>query len=261
MTEVAAVLFQNFGLLVAMMIVLWAISIALADVTFIDSFWALGFVFVASATYFTTPAAGPHKDALLIITAVWGARLGGYLLWRWRREGPDGRYVAMMKRAGGNPHLTSLRKVFLFQAVLLFCVSLPVQLGQLGALPETLGWVARIGVGLAVIGIVFESVGDNQLAKFKANSNNKGRVLDTGLWRFTRHPNYFGDLCVWWGLFLIAAETPIGLFAVLGPALLTWILLRYSGAALLERRMKRSRTGYDEYKARTSRIIPWPPSD
>jgi steroid 5-alpha reductase family enzyme len=242
-----------------MMIVLWAVSIALADVTFIDSFWALGFVLVATSTYFTTAAAGPHKETILAITTIWGLRLGGYLVWRWRREGPDGRYVAMMKRASGNPHLTSLRKVFMLQALLLFCVSLPVQLGQIGALPESLGLIARIGIGLATIGIIFETVGDYQLAKFKGNPMNKGRILDTGLWRFTRHPNYFGDLCVWWGLFLIAAETPIGLFAVVGPALLTWILLRYSGAVLLERRMRRSREGFDDYVARTSRIIPWPP--
>jgi steroid 5-alpha reductase family enzyme len=261
MPEIVALLLQNLGLLIVMMLVLWGVSIALSDVTFIDAFWALGFVLVAISTYATTTATtGPHKDVILVVTTIWGVRLGGYLTWRWRREGPDGRYLAMMKRASGNPHLTSLRKVFLFQALLLFGVSLPVQLGQIGAPPEALGLLAQIGIGLACIGIFFETVGDYQLARFRGDPMSKGRILDTGLWRFTRHPNYFGDLCVWWGLFLIAAETPTGVFSIFGPALLTWILLRYSGAVLLERRMHRSREGYAEYVARTSRIIPWPPS-
>lgn len=260
MTELTSLLLQNLGLLIAMMIVLWGVSVALADVTFIDCFWALGFVFVALSTYLTTEATGPHKDTLLAITTIWGVRLGGYLLWRWRLEGADGRYVAMKKRAGKHPHLTTLWQVFMLQALLLFGVSLPVQLGQTGMLPETLGLIARVGIAIAVVGIIFETVGDYQLAKFKGDPMNKGRILDTGLWRFTRHPNYFGDLCVWWGLFLIAVETPNGLFAIAGPALLSWILLRFSGAVLLERRMKRSREGYDEYAARTSRIFPWPPS-
>jgi steroid 5-alpha reductase family enzyme len=109
------------------------------------------------------------------------------------------------------------------------------------------------------MGIVFESIGDWQLTRFRSDPENRGRVLDTGLWRYTRHPNYFGDACVWWGLFLIAAETTPGLFALPGPALLTWTLIKWSGAATLERRLTRSRPDYVAYVARTSAFLPWPP--
>ena len=251
-------LVQNFALVLAMMILLWGVSIALKDVSFIDAFWAFGFVFVAIATFAATPGAGARKGLIVAVTLTWGLRLGAYLLWRWRREGPDKRYLALIKRAGGNPHLVTLRMVFLLQAALLFCVSLPVQLGQLGN-SASLGLLAILGAALASVGILFETVGDAQLARFKANPSNDGRVLDTGLWRYTRHPNYFGDLCVWWGLFLIAAEAPLGGLSIAGPLLLTWILLRVSGASLLERRLHRSREGYATYVERTNRIFPWAP--
>jgi steroid 5-alpha reductase family enzyme len=116
-----------------------------------------------------------------------------------------------------------------------------------------------IGIALAVLGIFFETVGDHQMANFKSDPANKGKAMDRGLWRYTRHPNYFGDCCVWWGLYLIAAETSLGIWSVFGPALLTWTLMKWSGAALLERRLQRSRPGYAEYVERTSSFFPWPP--
>jgi steroid 5-alpha reductase family enzyme len=117
---------------------------------------------------------------------------------------------------------------------------------------------ARVA-GLALIGLWFESVGDLQLARFRADPANRGRVLDTGLWRYTRHPNYFGDCCVWWGLYAIAAATPIGVFTILSPALMTFLLVRVSGVALLERSIGRRRPDYADYIARTSAFFPWPP--
>ena len=110
-----------------------------------------------------------------------------------------------------------------------------------------------------LVGIGFETIGDWQLRRFRADAANKGKVLDTGLWRYTRHPNYFGDTCVWWGLWLIAAETTIGLWAVAGPLLLTWLLTRLSGVPMLEYSLKKRRPGYEDYIRRTSSFIPWPP--
>ncbi|GGE41657.1 membrane protein [Marinicauda pacifica] len=254
------VLATNFAVLIAAMVLLWLLSIALKDVSFIDSFWAFGFVLVALVTYAMTPAGDEGRKALLLaLTAVWGLRLGGYLLWRWRKEGADKRYVALLDRAKGNKHLFALVNVFLLQGVLLWVVSLPVQLGQVPATPPALGILAVAGAVLAIVGIFFESVGDFQMARFKADPANAGKVMDKGLWRYTRHPNYFGDACVWWGLFLIAVETGIGLASVVGPLLLTFLLVKWSGAALLERRLKRSRPEYEAYIARTSGFIPMPP--
>lgn len=252
----------NFILLIAIMLVLWLISIRIGDVSFVDSFWAAGFVIVAWATFWIAgPVFTEHRLLLVVITSLWGLRLAAYLFWRWRKEGPDGHYVAMLKKAPGSPHVFSLQKVFLLQGVLLWVVSLPIQLGQIAAdgTPATIGPLAIAGIVLAVIGIVFESVGDWQMARFKADPDNEGQVMDRGLWRYTRHPNYFGDCCVWWGLFLIAAETPLGLYSIVGPLLLTFLLVKWSGAALLERRMKRSRPGYQDYIQRTSSFIPWFP--
>ena len=232
----------------------------MGDVSFVDSFWAAGFIVVAGATYLMTGGETDRRELLLVITAVWGTRLATYLFLRWRREGPDGRYVALLKKAPGNVHLTSLTKVFLLQGPILWIVSLPIQLGQIQAEPMELGILAWCGGVLAVIGILFETVGDHQMAAFKANPANEGQVMDRGLWRYTRHPNYFGDTCVFWGLYLIAAETSLGIWSIFGPVLLTWTLLKWSGAALLERRLQRSRPGYVEYIERTSSFFPWPPS-
>ncbi len=259
MHEVATVLMSNLVILMACMIVLWLISIPLGDVSYIDSFWAAGFVIVAGATYAMTGGDSDRRLLLLVLTAVWGIRLATYLFLRWRREGPDGRYVAMLKKAPGNVHMTSLTKVFLLQGPMLWLVSLPVQLGQIQTTPASLGVLAWAGTALAIIGILFESIGDHQMARFKARPDSHGKVMDQGLWRYTRHPNYFGDACVWWGLYLIAAETSYGMWSFFGPLLLTWTLVKWSGAALLERRLKRSRPGYEEYLQRTSAFFPWPP--
>jgi steroid 5-alpha reductase family enzyme len=260
MNEVAQILIANFVILIACMVVLWLISIPLRDVSFVDSFWAAGFIVVAGATYAMTGGGTDRRQWLFLITAVWGARLAMYLILRWRREGPDGRYVALLKKAPGNVHLFSLRKVFLLQAPLLWVVSLPVQLGQIEAEPLRLGVLAWIGMALAAVGIFFEAVGDHQMTAFKSDPANEGQVMDRGLWRYTRHPNYFGDCCVFWGLYLIAAETSLGVWSIFGPIFLTWTLVRWSGVPLLERRLQRSRPGYAEYLKRTSSFIPWPPS-
>ncbi|MFT6771268.1 DUF1295 domain-containing protein [Congregibacter sp.] len=259
MDTLITVLGTNLLLVMTLMIGLWLISIPLRDVSYIDSFWALGMVIVAGTTYIMVEGVAQRQQLLLLLTSIWGLRLGLHLLLRWRREGPDRRYMALLAKAPGNPHFYSLRKVFLTQGPLLWLVTLPVQLGQIDSVPAVLGPLAVVGTGLAVTGIAFETIGDWQLTHFKANPANTGMVMDRGLWRYTRHPNYFGDACVWWGLYFIAAETVSGRWAFISPVFLTFILIRWSGAALLERRLKRSRPGYAEYIARTSGFIPWPP--
>ena len=153
----------------------------------------------------------------------------------------------------------SLIYVFSLQALLQFIVCLPVQLGQSSGL-ASLGPLAWAGAALAVTGILFETIGDAQLVRFKANPDNAGKVLDTGLWRYTRHPNYFGDACTWWGLYLIAADTGLlGALSIVGPALLTFLLTRWSGVPTTEGPMRRKKPDYAAYVARTSGFIPMPP--
>lgn len=255
---VQTLLMANLVAVAAMMLILWLISIPLRDVSFIDSFWAFGFVLISCVTVRLFPFGGVHQQVLTILVVVWGLRLGFYLLWRWRREGADGRYVAMTSKAKGNVHLYTLKTVFALQGLLMWIVSLPLQLGQYGAMGE-LGPLAMFGAALGVAGILFESIGDWQLARFKGDAANRGKVLDSGLWRYTRHPNYFGDFCFWWGCYFVACEAPYGWMSLPGPLLMTFLLVKWSGAALLERRLKRSRPTYEDYIRRTSAFIPWLP--
>jgi steroid 5-alpha reductase family enzyme len=242
---------------------LWLLSLRLKDVSFIDAWWGLGMVVIAVFSYLFRGGGEPHRVALTVLCAVWGLRLGIYLLWRWRQHGPDRRYVTMLGKAeserGWSFAKSALLLVFALQAPLQFVVCLPVQLGQVNG-AGSLGLIGDLGMILALIGIAFESIGDWQLVRFKADPANAGKVLDTGLWRYTRHPNYFGDACVWWGLWLIAAETSwIGAASVVGPILITVLLTRWSGVPTVEGRMRRKRPDYEAYVARTSAFIPMLP--
>jgi steroid 5-alpha reductase family enzyme len=242
------------------MLSLWFVSVQIGDPSFIDAAWAFGFVLVAAVAFQIADGDPTRKSVLLLLTTVWGLRLGVYLLWRWRKNGADRRYVRMLEKAPGNKHVFTLTRVFLLQGALLWLVSMPVQLGQLDA-AHGITVVGYAGIALALVGIALETIGDAQLVRFKADESNAGRVLDRGLWRYTRHPNYFGDTCVWWGLFLIAVTDVTSAFAVVGPLVLTFLLLRWSGAPITERHLHRSRTGYAEYVARTSSFIPRPPKE
>lgn len=260
---ILTVLAINAGACVALFAVLWLVALRLRDVTFVDAFWALGMVTMAWSSQIATGPMTPHKLALTALCSLWGLRLGGYLLWRWRSHGPDRRYVRMMEKAkdakGWGYGEATLRLVFATQAPLLFIVCLPVQLGQIGTGEGPLGPVALAGIAVGLFGVLFETVGDWQLTRFRADPGNRGKVLSTGLWRYTRHPNYFGDACAWWGLFLIAAETPYGLFALPGPVLLTWTLMKWSGAPTLEYRLRKTRPDYVRYMETTSGFVPWLP--
>jgi steroid 5-alpha reductase family enzyme len=143
------------------------------------------------------------------------------------------------------------------QAPLQFIVGLPVILGQSGS--GDIGLLSYIGAALAITGIAFESIGDWQLVRFKSDPTNHGKVLDIGLWRYTRHPNYFGDACVWWGLYLIAAQSPVGVWSLPGPVLITFLLTRFSGVPTVEGSMRKRRPDYEAYIKRTSGFIPWFP--
>ena len=267
MMDFAHLLGQNLAISTSLCVLLWLINLVTRDPSFVDSWWALGMVVSACATFLYVGHTGDHAIALTALCSVWGLRLGFYLLWRWRKHGPDRRYTTMMasaqKERGWGYARASLLLVFALQLPLQFIVSLPVQLGQMGdrgmLFPAPLGPAAWLGVAVAVAGILFESIGDSQLVAFKADPANAGKVLQSGLWRYTRHPNYFGDACVWWGLWLIAADAGLGLWSMVGPILITVLLTRWSGVPTVEGRMRRKRPEYEAYVQRTSGFIPMPP--
>ena len=257
-------LLANAAILIGVVLILWVISVQIDDVSFIDAFWGTGMALMAFTSWMQLGQPGALATLILAMTAAWGLRLGIYLFRRWRAEGEDKRYERMLRkdREKGRFAFAALTKIWLGQALLLFLVSSPAQLGILSSSePAPITGLAWAGLALFLTGIFFEWVGDWQLAKFKADPANKGEVMDKGLWRYTRHPNYFGDACAWWGIWLAAASAgwDIALWTVAGPIFLTFTLVKWSGAALLEKGMKHSRPGYEEYKRRTSAFIPMPP--
>ena len=261
--DVVGVLAINAVAVLALFVAAWAICVKMRDCTPVDSLWGLGMGVVAIATFVQTGGGTPRRVVLTVIAVAWAMRLGGYMLWRWRDHGPDRRYVRMLdkakaERGWGYAH-AAFRLVFMLQMPLLWLVCLPVQLGQISPEPGELGPLGYAGAAIAVFGLAFESLADFQLVRFKKDQKNKGEVMDRGLWRYTRHPNYFGDACVWWGLWLVAAETPLGLFAVVGPLFLTFTLTRWSGMPTVEGRLRRHKPDYEDYARRTSAFIPWPP--
>lgn len=242
----------------ALMLTTWVVSLALKNASIVDIVWGLGFVLVAWAVRLTADGLDARQNLLVILPTIWGLRLSSYLAWRNHGKGEDYRYKAMRKQWGPRFGLISLVTVFALQGTIMFVVSLPVQLGQQRSTPE-LGWLAWVGVAVWAIGLFFEAVGDAQLARFKADPQNAGKVMDRGLWKYTRHPNYFGDAMVWWGIALVAAEVPVARWGLIGAVVMTVFLRRVSGVTLLEKSLVKRREGYTEYVARTSPFIPRPP--
>ncbi|MER5863425.1 DUF1295 domain-containing protein [Kitasatospora sp. NPDC002040] len=223
----------------------------------VDIAWGLGFAAVALTGYGLSAGHGDAGRRLLVtaLVVVWGLRLSVHIARRSRGAPEDPRYARML--AGRPGPWYPLRKVYLLQAGILWFVSIPVQVAQY--LPDPPGLLAAAGVALWAVGLAFEAVGDRQLARFKADPANRGRLLTTGLWAWTRHPNYFGDACVWWGLFLLAADHPAGWAALLSPLLMNWLLAYGSGKPMAERGLSADKPGWAEYTARTSGFFPRPP--
>ena len=243
--------------IVVLMVGTWLLSLALRHASIVDIVWGLGFVVVAWAVRLRLDDPSGRATLIAVLVTIWGLRLSGYLAWRNIGHGEDYRYVAMRRHWGRRFPLVSLVTVFALQGALMWTVSLGVQLGQTRAgSPGALAWV---GVALWAVGLFFEATGDIQLARFKADPANAGKVMDRGLWRYTRHPNYFGDACAWWGIGLVAAESGIGAWGLLGAAVMNILLLRVSGVALLEKSLRKRKPEYEAYAARTSAFVPRPP--
>jgi len=245
--------------LLALLGVTFAVALKVGKHCIVDTAWGIGIALAAVAAFLTSLGHGdPARRALLLVASLlWGARLAAYVGWRNRGQPEDPRYRDLLSRAKGTQNLFALRVVYLLQAAILWLATLPVQLGMLERAP--VGPLAVLGAILFVTGFFFESVGDWQLARFKADPAHQGMIMDRGLWRYTRHPNYFGDFCMWWGLFGIGLGSWRELPAIAGPLLMSFILTRGTGARMTDRRMAASRPQYADYIARTSGFIPRPP--
>jgi len=244
--------------IMSMMTILWLISVKIKNVSIVDLFWGFGFVVAAVVYFIFTDGFETRKILLMTLVAIWGLRLSIYLAWRNIGKGEDFRYQKFRKDFGENRYWWySFFSVFLLQGFLMWLISVPLLGAQFYA-GNSLGILDFIGVGIWIIGFVFEAGGDIQLAKFKANPANKGKVLDSGFWHYTRHPNYFGDSAVWFGYGLICLSAG-SYFPILGSILMTALIIKVSGVALLEKTLNTSKPAYQEYVRKTSAFIPWFP--
>jgi steroid 5-alpha reductase family enzyme len=249
----------NLALVVTGMTVLWIVSVRIRDVSIVDIAWGAAGSAMALTTFFLAGGALPRRILLTAMTVLWGVRLALHIGGRKRGNGEDFRYAAMRAEHGEAFPRRSLFTVFLLQALLIWAIAMPVQVGQFAPEPPGLTFLDFLGAAVWILGFAFEAVADRQLRAFLADSANQGKVMDRGLWRYSRHPNYFGDSLIWWGIFLVAAATPWGWATFFSPVLMTFFLMKVSGVPLLEAALAQRRRGYREYMERTSPFVPWPP--
>lgn len=239
-----------------LMIAVWLWSVVRRDASVVDATWGLAFLLATAVAAATAPGATPRRLLVLGLVTLWSLRLSLYIAWRNHGKGEDYRYAAMRRGHGERFWWVSLFTVFLLQGVLALVIALPLLVAVTSPEPAGFGLCDLAGLAFWIAGFAFEAVGDGQLARFKADPGNRGQVMDRGLWRYTRHPNYFGEALLWWGYWLLAAGTPAGLATIVSPLLMTFLLLRVSGVALLEKGLASTKPGYAEYVARTSAFVP-----
>jgi steroid 5-alpha reductase family enzyme len=254
----APLIASNAALVLTMMSVLWVVSVIKRDVSIVDPWWSISFLLIATNTAMQT-GIGPSKLVLLSAVALWSLRLFVYLLLRNHGKPEDPRYAAFRAKYG--PHRywwVSFFQVFLLQGVLALVISLPLVFSAAASLPAPLTSYDLLGMLVFVCGFACEAIADGQLRTFRRNRTSRNQVLDSGLWRLSRHPNYFGDALLHWGLWLFAVDQPYGWVTVFAPALMTFLLVRVSGVSLLDTHLLEHKPEYADYIRRTSAFIPWP---
>ena len=246
------------GAVLLVLIVTFVVAKIAGKHSVIDTAWGLLFCAVAVATFVHSAGSGDgvRRTLLLALPVLWGLRLAQHIGRRTVGRPEDPRYEELLAKSSGNPDLYAVRMVYLLQGALAFVIAAPILVGAYEACP--VGVLAWAGVAVWFVGVCFEAFGDAQMERFRRDPANKGTLIDTGLWRYTRHPNYFGDACVWWGIFLVAADAWPGLLTLFAPVLMTVLLTVGSGARILEKSMSK-RPGWEEYAARTSMLVPLPP--
>ena len=251
-----SILLTNLGAVLILMLGAWILSLIRGKACVADSFWGMGFVLIAWLAWSMGP--GTIRSLLVaVLISVWGLRLFFHITMRNWGQPEDRRYRAMRERQGRRFWWVSLFSVFLIQGILLWIISLAPQLAQLSSVPKQLTWLDWVGLLVWAVGFIFEVVGDYQMKRFRDHPANAGKVMDQGLWGYTRHPNYFGESLVWWGLFIICLATPYGWCALISPLLITVLLLKVSGVTMLEKDISQRRPEYEKYKREVSAFIPW----
>lgn len=251
----------NFGWVIGLMVLLWGVSVAIKDSSIADMYWGLGLAISAWFTCFISEGVASRRMLVLALVTLWGVRLSAYITWRnWGKEDPRyARFRKNVEEKGGNYALHSLKHIYLLQGFFMWVTALVLIFSISVDTPAELGPAAHAGAALWTVGMFFEVVGDAQLARFRADPANKGRIMAQGLWRYTRHPNYFGEACVWFGFLLIACDNLAGLVTIVSPAVMLYALMGPTGKGLLERRMRKSRPDFEAYVQRTSGFFPMPP--
>jgi len=251
--------FFAIGLILFMMTTLWLISIRIRNVSIVDLFWGFGFVLTCLVYFLNTDGFETRKIVLMVLVAIWGLRLSVYLAWRNLGKGEDFRYQKFRKDYGEDRYWwISFFQTFLLQGVLMWLISAPLLGAQYHTSRNAFNVLDIIGILFWIIGFIFEAGGDFQLARFKKDPANKGKVLNKGLWRYTRHPNYFGDAAVWcgYGFICLAARSYL---PVLGSVLMIALIIKVSGVTLLEKTLKVNKPEYQDYIDKTSSFVPWFP--
>lgn len=244
------------GVVIAvLMVATWLISLAVSDASIVDMIWGFGFVVAVWAAALAAGEWTSRGTLVVVLVTIWGLRLTIYLVWRNFGKEEDYRYQAMRAKRPDTFWIASLFRVFLLQGVLMFIVAVPVVATQVS--DTSLFWLDYLGVVLWATGLFFETIGDIQLARFKAKPASKGKVMDRGLWRYTRHPNYFGDFCVWWGHYAVALAGGAW-WSIFSPLVMSVLLIRVSGAGLLEKTIADRRPEYAGYIAATNAFFPGP---
>jgi steroid 5-alpha reductase family enzyme len=243
-------------LIIAMMTALWVLSLVLKNSSIVDIFWGTGFVLTNLAAYLYSQQSTQQALVTIIVT-LWGLRLSIHIFLRNHGKPEDFRYAQWRKEQGLRWWWISFFKVFLLQGVLMWIIAAPLLAVQTAANVSSLKVVQGVGIAVWGIGFFFEAVSDYQLARFKSDARHHGKLLTGGLWRYSRHPNYFGDTMQWWGFYLLAAASGYW-WTIFSPVIMTLLLLRVSGVTLLENTMK-TRPGYEDYIRTTNAFIPWIP--
>lgn len=222
-----------------------------------DIAWGLGFIVVVYYLYALSQNNSPNLFLIILFTTFWGIRLATHIYRRLIKRSEDARYVEMKKDWGKWYYVRTYLQVFLLQGLFMFLISTSAIVASINYV-DSLQWINAVGAAIWIIGFFFETLGDLQLSQFIANPENKGKIMTTGLWRFTRHPNYFGEVSQWWGIFLIVITLPIGLLAIISPLTISFLILKVSGIPMLEKKYE-GRADFEEYKMKTSAFFPMLP--
>ena len=251
--------FQALYIIFILVTFLWILSAIIKNVSIIDLFWGMGFVIVNAVYFYNSGELFQRKILLLILVTLWGLRLSIYLAWRNIGKGEDFRYQEFRRKYGAKRYWwVSYFQTFLLQGALIMFVSLPLLGTNSKTYSDGLNWLDYIGIVVFIVGFAFEAGGDFQLARFKKNPNNKGKVLNTGFWKYTRHPNYFGDSVVWWS-FAIFSMAAGSYWTIIGSVGMTLLIIKISGVALLEKSLQENKSQYHDYIKKTNSFFPWFP--